>query len=331
MPEASRLAVGACLLLAAAGVAVAGVGLAAPPVAPDVMTMETMANHMGQERYQDRGSCDLWVVNMSFPADQIERTFPCSFYWDWSHRDDGTAYVQEALLDLEEDAIFEVPEMDRGRMEEWYHVDGHMLTDEALSFTLEADEEPGVLMPPPGTEDQAIMGWVTSGGERGGEESLLHPRELEAVEDTRREGLEVRYWQSSFARERVTWHGYDVYMTEEVDMWQDPRTAWVIEMRRHIVVEMTPKQMAEAVGQPTPPGPDGEPQQVMEFTYRSSPEAMAEHAETARTFRNLMFPIENGPVLGQVGVASAIAFGSLGLAGRTVRGLLGPPRGRAGG
>jgi hypothetical protein len=327
-PNLWSVGLASCLVLAGTAGLVAIVGVVAPPVAPDVMTMDTMASCMGQERYQDEGTCDLWVVNMSSPADRIERTFPCSFYWDWSHRDNGTAHVQEALLDLEEDRIFQVPHMDRGRMEEWYHVDGHMLTDDALSFTVGSRRDPGVLMPPPDSEDSVTMGWVTSGGERGGEEKLLHPRDLQALRDTRLEGLEVRHWRSSFTRERVTWHGYDVYMSEDVDMWSDPQTAWVLKMRRHIVVEMTAQQMAEATGQPAPPeSGDDEPRKVMEFTYESTAEAGTQHADQAWTFQAMMVPIRDGPTVTKGGLAAAASLAALGLAGRTVRNLLEPSTG----
>lgn len=306
------------------------VGAVAPDVAPSVMTMGTMSDAMDINRYQDRGTCDFWVTNMSNPTERIERDFACSFYWDWSDHDDGTAYIHEALYDKEKEQIFQVPNMDRGVMEEWYHVDGHMLTDEALAF--QVSDEAGVLMPPPKSEGNLTMGWVTSGGQHSAPQKLLIARDLQAVGTAERGGLETVHWNSTVDRERVTWHGYDVYMTEHVDMYSDPKTAWVMEMKRHVKVEMTPSQMAAAFGQPVPAAldQDGDPEPVMELTYRTTPGAIDGHAAQSREFRQMMWPIENGDTLKSVGVGAGVLFGVAGLATRSLRSLFTSRAGGAG-
>lgn len=302
-------------------------GAVAPSIAPDLMTMETMADWMEVDRYQDRGTCDVWVTNMSNPTERIERDFACSFFWDWSLYQDGEAYVHEALYDLEKEQVFEVPNMARGNLEEFYHVDGHMLTRDALTFQADGVSGAGVLMPPPGARDNVTMGWVASGGERGGEQRLIAARDLQEVGTQQVEGLEAVAWNSTVDRERVTWHGYDVYMTEHVDMLSDPKTGWVLEMQRHVVVEMTPSQMAAASGNPLPPAFEGtgEPERVMELTYRTSAGAIDDHAAQAKEFRRMMWPIEDGETIDNVAGASAGFLAVAGLTTRTVRQLLEDP------
>ncbi len=299
------------------------VGALAPSMAGDVMTMATMNDVMDVDRYQDRGTCDFWARNMSNPTDEIDRDFACSFYWDWSLYQEGDAYVHEVLYDLEKDEIFQVPEMDRGRMHEFYHVDGHMLTEDALTFQ-NAGPDAGVLMPPPGARDNVSMGWVESGGERGGEERLVLPRDLQEVGTSTIDGIEAVHWNSTVERELVTWHGYEAYMTEHVDLVNDPKTAWVLEMKRHVLVEMTPAQMADAFGQPLPAalGDPGEPMPVMELTYRTSAGAISGHADKSHEFRRMMWPIETGEDLENIAGASAGFLLVGGLATRTVRQLV---------
>ncbi len=297
-------------------------GVYAPKLAPDLMTMETMEELFGTNRYEDRGTCDFWVVNMTQPNERIERDFACSFYWDWSLYQGGNAYVHEALVDLEQGEVFRVPHMDRGNMEEWYHVDGHMLTDNALAFTNTTGGDAGVLMPPPGARGELTMGWVSSGGIYGGPEQLIVARPLIEQGNETIEGLETIQWESHVDRARVSWHGYDVYLSEDVSLASDPKTGWVLEMYRHVLVEMTPGQMAEAFGLPLPADPGGlEP--IMELTYQTTPGAIGQHAEENRGFRSLMAPIEHGDDIARVGGASAGFLLAAGLSVRTLRHL--PP------
>lgn len=323
MTSAAGLAQASLFALAVLAGVGAAVGTVAPDLADDAMTMATMSDWMGEDRYQDRGTCDFHAVNMSNPTDEIERDFACSFYWDWSLYQDGDAYVHEVLYDLEEDEIFQVPEMERGRMHEFYHVDGHMLTEDALTFQ-RADPEAGVLMPPPGARGNVSMGWVESGGERGGHERLVLARDLQEVGTQQVDGLEAVRWNSTVEREPVTWHGYEAYMTEHVTLVNDPETAWVLEMRRHVLVEMTPAQMADAFGQPPPSalGDPGGPEPVMELTYRTSAAAIDDHADKAREFQRMMWPIDHGDEIDNVAGASAGFLLVGGLATRTVRKLV---------
>lgn len=301
----------------AVGVVVAGlVGtLMIPHVAPHAMTMGTMDAMMGVDRYQDRGRCDFWVVNMSFPAERIEREFPCGFHWDWSTRDDRGAYIQEALLDHERGAIFEVPNMERGRMEEWYHVDGHMLTDDALAFT--TVDGAGVLMPPPGSSGNLTIGWVESNGTQDGEERLVHARNATEDGSATIRGIDTVRWTSSFRREPATWHGYDVHLSERVAMWSDPKTGWILKMHRHVVVEMTPSQMAAAAGHDAP-STGSDPRPVMELDYRSVPEGVDRHVDQDRTFRAMMTPV-HGWRTGALALAAAAAVLAVPVAVWTVR------------
>jgi hypothetical protein len=304
--------------------AVAGTGATsgaiAPTTAPDVRTMDTMAERMDIERYQDEGRCDLWVTNMSNPSQRIEREFDCSLYWDWSLRQNGTAYVHEVLYDRAEDQVFEVPNMQRGVMQEFDEVSGHMLTEDALSFTADTHRDPGVLMPPPGANGSVAMGWVESGGERGAPQKLVVARDLQEFDTHQVEGLEVVHWNSTVDRVTTEWHGYEMVLTEHVDMLSDPKTGWVLEMTRHVRVEMTPRQMAAAFGTEVPVD-QGEARPVMELTCTSKPGAIVDHAGQAQRFRQMMWPIESGDTVDNVAGASAGLFAVAVLATNTISNL----------
>lgn len=295
-------------LVAVAGTAAAAAGPLVPAMAPGMMTMETMDRAFGVGRYEDEGRCDFWVTNMSMPTERIERAFDCGFFWDWTAQVDGYHYVHEALVDRETGLVFEVPEMPRGNLEEWYRVDGHMLTAEALRF---ATPDAGVLMPPPGSRGQLVMGWIESGGRRGGEERLLVPRELREVGVEEVAGIETVHWESAHERVPVVWHGYDAYLTEEVALWSDPKTAWILKMERHVVVEMTPAQMAKSQGVDPPPslagtGPMNEPQPVMELQYRTVESGTAKHREETLFFQSLVAWIDRAPDFVKPGVTVAV-------------------------
>lgn len=307
-----------CLVVAGlAALTVAGAA-AIPDVAPAAMTMGTMDDLLGVSRFEDTATCGFWVVNMTNPTQRIERSFRCGFYWDWSVHDDGTAYVHEVLLDRDQEQIFQVPHMDRGTMEEWYHVDAHMLTEDALSFT-EAGEGAGVLMPPPGAQDELTMGWVSSGGQKHAPEQLVHARQLQQTGTKTIDGIETRVWASSFERERTTWHGYDIYLTEEVTLASDPRTGWILEMERHVLVEMTPTQMGKAFGFQLPVEDRGEPREIMELEYQSTDEARTQHVEEDRFFRDLVTPIEEHRTIAGIAAVPAAFLGSIGLVVRSYR------------
>lgn len=202
--------------------------------------------------------------------------------------------------------------MDRGNLEEWYRVDGHMLTEDALSFQVTAPRDPGVLMPPPGAKDRVTMGWVSSGGEPDGQEVLVHPRELVETGNRSYQGIDTVVWESSFQRERVTWHGYDVLLSEDVELTSDPRTGWILEMERDVLVEMTPGQMADAFGFQLPVE-EGEPRAVMELVYKTTEEGIADHVEEDRFFRRLVTPIEEHRAVAGISSVPAALFGSVGL------------------
>lgn len=287
-----------------------GTGLLIPRAAPQAMTMGTMDRMMGVDRYEDIGHCDFWVVNMTMPAQRIERSFPCGFYWDWSERDDRGAYIHEALVDHERDQVFTVPHMDNGTMEEWYHVQPAMLTDDALRFT--AVEGAGVLMPPPGSQDRLVMGWVESGGQKGGPERLVHARNLTAVGTRTIQGIETVHWTSSFDREPATWHGYQVHLSEEVHLWSDPTTGWILDMRRHVTVSMTPSQIAAAQGHGVP-STGGDPYPVMELHYRTTPPGIDKHVQQDRLFRKMMAPIEGWQPIAAAGLAGLVTTGAVGI------------------
>lgn len=307
-----RLA-GAGYGLALAAAATALLAPLAPALAQDVMTMETMDRAFEVGRYEDVGRCDFWVVNMSKPDERIERSFGCGFFWDWRTHDAGVAYVHEALVDHETGRAFRVPGMERGNMEEWYHVDAHMLTPDALRFAI---PDAGVLMPPPGARASLVMGWVESGGERGGEQRLVHPRDLRETAQEEVLGIPTVKWESRFERQPARWHGYDVFLSEEVALWSDPRTAWILKMERHVVVEMTPAQMAAVLGAPPPaplPGALDGPQPVMELTYRTVDEGTAKHREETLFFQGLVAWIERAPALVRpaMGVATVAVVAAL--------------------
>ncbi len=318
MPRARAVAwlagaVGLAVLVVAGGLHVAD------DVAPSVMTMGTMSDHMGVDRYEDGGWCSFWMMNQSNPLETIERSFPCGFFWDWSITQDGVPYVREALMDHEQGRVFEAPGLERGRMEAFYHVNGEMLTEDALEF--QVSEEAGVLMPPPGARGEVTMGWVASGAERGGQERLIFPRTLEETGTVSVGGIDAVRWNSSFEQERVTWHGHDVHLTEHVDMVNDPKTGWVLEMRRHVIVAMTPSQMMDAFGLPAIGlgASQGDPMPVMGLEYETRPEAIPGHVDQAKAFQRMMWPIENGEDLDGVaaGLGGVLVVAGV-TAGRTV-------------
>lgn len=319
-----RLA-GVAYLAALLASAVAAASPLVPGVAPQMMTMATMDRAFEVSRYEDVGRCDFWVVNMSKPDERIERSFDCGFFWDWSAHEAGVAYVHEALVDHGTGRVFEVPEMERGRLEEWYHVDAHMLTPDALRFRLPGA---GVLMPPPDAAGALVMGWVESGGELGGEQRLVFPRALAETAREEAAGVPTLKWESRFAREPVQWHGYDVFLTEEVTLWSDPRTAWILQMERHVLVEMTPAQMAAVLGVAAPSqaegvGPLHEPRPVMELTYRTVDAGVAKHREETLFFQSLVAWIHRAPGLVRpalgVTVVAAVAGLSLQIAAHRLR------------
>ncbi len=320
MPSQGAVLQGAVFVLAGLFATTAVAGAVAPALAPDVMTMRTMTERLGVPGYEDDALCDFWVTNMSQPTERIQRSFPCSFRWDWSTYDGGDAYVHEVLWDKERDEVFTVPNMDRGTMQEWYHVDGHMLTPNALTF--QRAEGGGVLMPPPHRNGTLNMGWVESGGEKGGEERVVVPRNLQAQGTVLKDGVPVTRWTSIVHRQPARWHGYDMVVTEEVEMFSDPRTAWVLQMDRRVLVEMTPGQMADAFGVPAPDA-GGEPQPIMELRYRTTPQAVAIHGEETRFFQTLMTPIEEADVMWRVGAVGAGTLVAVGLLLRLTRELLG--------
>lgn len=287
-------------------------GLAIPRTAPTAMTMGTMDEMMGVGRYQDIGQCDFWVVNMSMPADRIERSFSCGFYWDWSIRDEQGAYIHEALLDHGRGEVFNVPNMDRGNLEEWYHVNGAMLTNDALRFRLPNGTDAGVLMPPPGSSGELTMGWVASGGKRGQTPHLIKARNLTEVGQAEIQGIETRHWTSSFTHHPATWHGYDCSISETVHLWSDPDTGWILKMRRDVTVSMTPGQMAKAQGYSAPLA-GGDPQPVMELSYRTVQPGVDKHVEEDRTFRAMMKPIGHATEVTAAGAVGLVVFGAASL------------------
>lgn len=307
-----------CLVIAGLAALTAAGATIIPDVAPSAMTMETMDDLLGVSRYEDTATCEFWVINMTNPTERIERDFACGFYWDWSVHENQTAYVHEVLLDRDRRQIFQVPHMDRGRMEEWYHVDAHMLTEDALSFT-EAGEGAGVLMPPPGAEGELTMGWVSSGGQKHAPEHLVHGRQLQQTGTKTIDGITTRVWESSFERVETTWHGYDIHLSEEVSLASDPRTGWILEMERHVLVEMTATQMAKAFGFQLPIEDRGEPQAIMELDYRSTDQARAQHVEENRFFGDLVTPIEEHRTITGIAAVPAALLGSIGLVVRSYR------------
>lgn len=301
-----------CLVVAGlAALTVAGAA-AIPDVAPAAMTMGTMDDLLGISRFEDQATCSFWAVNMSNPAEEIERDFACGFYWDWSVHENQTAYVHEVLLDRDRGQVFQVPEMERGTMSEWYHVDAHMLTEDALSFT-EAGPGAGVLMPPPSSQGNLTMGWVSSGGQKHAPEHLVAARDLQQTGTKTIDGIETRVWESTIDRQRTTWHGYDIYLSEDVSLASDPRTGWILEMDRHVLVEMTPTQMGKAFGVQLPVDDRGEPRPIMELEYQSTDEGRAQHVEEDRFFIDLVTPIEEHRTIAGIAAVPAASLGSIGL------------------
>lgn len=303
---------GVLLIIVAVIASAAGAALASAPLAaPRVMTMGTMSWMMGVTGYHDEGHCRFSMVDMDNPTETIEREFSCGFAWDWSEYEDGEALVHEVLYDFETGGVFTVPGMEGGQMQEWYRVNAHMLTPDALQFLGPVRGQAGVLMPPPGSNDVLTMGWVESNGQKGAQERLVTPRALNVVGETEAYGIKWQEWASSLDRVRTSWHGYDLYLSEDVFMRSDPQTAWILQMDRHVVVEMTPYQMAEAFGMgvdesflglpveiPLDKGSLGEPEWVMELHYRTLDEKRSDHAEQTQEFQELLALIDNSGKLG---------------------------------
>ncbi len=126
-------------------------------------------------------------------------------------------------------------------------------------------------------------------------------------------GVEGVMWESAFEREETTWHGYEVFLTEKVEMVNDPRTGWVLEMQRYVLVEMTPSQMFDAWGVNVPGLFEevGEPEPVMELVYETRPDVIPAHAQQAESFQRLMLPVEHQEPLTRIGVALAVLAGGL--------------------
>lgn len=193
-------------------------------------------------------------------------------------------------------------------MEEWYHVDGHMLRAGALEFSVAGA---GVLMPPPGARDAVAMGWVESGGVKGGQERLVAPRDLRATGTGLIQGIPTVQWESRFDARPSTWHDHGILLTEEIRFDGDPKTGWILTMERRVLVEMTPEQALAFFGLPVPidvsalqGGPATLP--IMELVYRTTPAGVDAHVAEDRTFRAMMAPIDAWAALAWSAVAAGV-------------------------
>lgn len=269
-------------LLAAASLALLSVGLAASfvaPVAERFTTLGTLEAVFGHDGYTDNATCDLWLQNTTNPLVPVRRTFPCGFTWTWRDAPKGTR-VHEALLDHTTGEVLNLAGLERGRLEEWVTIDGHLFTDDALAF-VEVDGA-GAMIPPPGSEGVVRQGWVSSGGDRSGTEVLVLPRTFEEVGSEKVRSREIVHWNATVREVPARWHGYDVVVFEGFDLWTERVSGWVVATERHLRMEMNTSEAARVFGIPAPEEPRA-PGRVTAFalTYSTDEAARERHLATA--------------------------------------------------
>lgn len=294
----------AAALLAAVGLAAAGLGV----LTPSHLSLAQMDQALGVEAFRDEGSCKVWRRNPSDPGNPEERTFRCSFSFEFVEHRERTTLVHRVLRNLDRDRVVRVPGADPPRIEEWFPVVSAATGPDAWSYAFPGGEKAGVFTPPPGARGTVEVGVVTSNGSRSGTPRLLVERTYREADVETVEGVEAVRWVASYRREEVVWHGQEQLRSLTSTTWTDPRNGFTLAKRRTVVVEMTPDMMARNRGYTAPPGAEvGEPVKVAEVAYRTTEEAREGHAEDIRSYEGLMGWVERGPAIGAgFGLAAAV-------------------------
>lgn len=285
-------------------------GLALRTLAPPRITLETMDDQLGIHEFSDRGRCELRARNASRPWVTHQRDFPCEFSWKFVGHRQGTTRLHEQLYDVGQKRVVSIPGLERGDLQEWYTVRNRIFAEDAYRYTF--SDEAGAFSPPPGARDRVTLGLVESGGRPDGDPQLLVARTFEERGVDERAGLDAVHWNSSYRRARIQWHGYDQLRTEHVDAWVDRPTGFVLDNRVHVVIEVTPDQLARTSGAPLPPDlHGGEPVKVLELSFATTADSMQAHAEQIRRFHLLMGILFNGHLVGAAAGIGAVAFGAV--------------------
>lgn len=296
-------------LAAAAVLAVAAVAfLATATVVPGSVSLGTLEEQLDMTGFADTGTCDLRARNASNPLVEVQRTFPCRFAWTFVSHGDGTTRIHEKLVNLDADRVVRIPGLERGNLEEWFTVRNRLFADDAYRYDF--DPGAGVFTPPPRARDEVDVGFVTSGGRADGSPRLQLIRSFREMGTETVEGVDVVHWNASYRRRPIRWHGYDQLRTEHVDAWIHRPTGLALRNEVHVLVEMTPAQMARVHGIPAPDG--GEPIRTLELTYRTSPASTRDHAAKVQDLRWSLWPVENGLWAGAASGAGALGLAWLG-------------------
>ncbi len=183
----------------------------------------------------------LWFANLLSKREPIEKTFVGKeiIHITEFNKYENSAVIHDALYDKNGE-IFSVLNFQE-EVSEWYEIDSHLTSLKYINV------EAGHMGIPSNMGNKNIIrvGWVESNGKKDGDENVVLVREMRKIKTGYIEGLEIAVWQSDVTNTPVFWHGKPYICEETLRLAVHPKTGYIINVYRHLVLSAHLSQFIE--------------------------------------------------------------------------------------
>lgn len=183
----------------------------------------------------------LWFANLLSKREPIEETFVGKevIHVTDFNKYENSAVIHDALYDKNGE-IFSVLNLQE-EVSEWYEIDSHLTSLKYLNVEAGHMGIPSNM----GNDNVIKVGWVDSNGKKEGNENVVLVREMRKIKTGYIDGLELAVWQSDVSNTPIVWHGKSYICEETLRMTVHPKTGYIVNVYRHLVLSAHLSQFIE--------------------------------------------------------------------------------------
>jgi predicted secreted hydrolase len=183
----------------------------------------------------------LWFANLLSKREPIEETFVGKevIHVTDFNKYENSAVIHDALYDKNGE-IFSVLNLQE-EVSEWYEIDSHLTSLKYLNVEAGHMGIPSNM----GNDNVIKVGWVDSNGKKDGNENVVLVREMRKIKTGYIDGLELAVWQSDVSNTPIVWHGKSYICEETLRMTVHPKTGYIVNVYRHLVLSAHLSQFIE--------------------------------------------------------------------------------------